>query len=149
MPLVIVDGALQPRMLAKLLQAGFFSPSDDVEGYSCESQRDRFDREALDLATRLLLSDDEDCRTSIPVLSLSPPFLERIASLSDVPTRLGLTRPLESSHYRPAFNATAQNLYFPPESLSRTRRNGRVGQSSTPTLMEVRSVRSPRSAWAV
>ena len=68
MPLVIVDGALQPRMLAKLLQAGFFPPSDDVEAYSCESQRDRFDREALDLATRLLLSDDEYCRTSIPVL---------------------------------------------------------------------------------
>ena len=132
MPLVTVDGALQPHMLAKLLQAGFFSPSDDVEADSCESQRDRFDQEALHLATRLLLSDDEACRTSIPTLALSPAFLELIASLADVPRRLGLTRPLENSHYRPAFNATAQNLYFPPESLSRARRNGLVGQSPPP-----------------
>ena len=29
------------------------------------TQRDRFDEEALHLATRLLLSDDEACRTSI------------------------------------------------------------------------------------
>ena len=132
MPLVTVDGALQPRMLAKLLKAGFFSPSDGVEADSCESPHNRFDQEALRLATHLLLSDDEDCRTSIPALALSPPFLEQIASLADVPRGLGLTRPLENSHYRPAFNATAQNLYFPPESQSRVRRNGLVEQSSPP-----------------
>ena len=65
LPLVTRDSALQPHELAALLRAGFFSPSDDVEADSWETQRDRFDEEALHLATRLLLSDDEACRQSI------------------------------------------------------------------------------------
>ena len=64
-PLVTADSALQPHELAALLRNGFFSPSDDVEADSYETQRDRFDDDALHLATRLLLSDDDACRQSI------------------------------------------------------------------------------------
>ena len=65
LPLVTVDSALQPHQLADLLRAGFFSPSDDADSDSWETQRDRFDEQALHLATRLLLDDDEACRVSI------------------------------------------------------------------------------------
>ncbi len=64
-PLVTADSALQPHELAALLRNGFFSPSDDAEADSYETQLNRFDEDALHLATRLLLSDDEACRTSI------------------------------------------------------------------------------------
>ena len=65
MPLVTQDSALQPHQLATLLMAGFFSPSDDADSDSWETQRNRFEEDALHLATRLLLSDDEACKTSI------------------------------------------------------------------------------------
>ncbi len=65
MPLVTEDSALQPHQLAALLMAGFFSPSDDADSDSWETQRNRFEEEALHLSTRLLLSDDEACRASI------------------------------------------------------------------------------------
>ena len=65
MPLVTVDSTLQPHELAELLRTAFFSPSDDADSDSWESQRDRFDESALHLATRLLLSDEEACRSSI------------------------------------------------------------------------------------
>ena len=65
MPLVTEESALQPHELAALLRAGFFSPSDDIDSDSWETQRDRFDEDALHLATRILLSDDEACRQSI------------------------------------------------------------------------------------
>ncbi len=65
LPLVIEDSALQPHGLAELLRAAFFSPSDEADSDSYETQSDRFDEEALHLATRLLLSDDEACRQSI------------------------------------------------------------------------------------
>ena len=65
MPLVTVDSALQPHDLAVLLRAGFFSPSDDADSDSYETQLDRFDESALHLATRLLLNDEEACRVSI------------------------------------------------------------------------------------
>ena len=64
-PLVTAESALQPHQLADLLRAGVFSPSDDADADSYETQRDRFDEEALHLATRLILSDEEACRTSI------------------------------------------------------------------------------------
>ena len=64
-PLVTADSALQPHALAELLRSAFFSPSDDADSDSWETQRDRFDESALHLATRLLLSDDEACRNSI------------------------------------------------------------------------------------
>ena len=65
LPLVTADSALQPHGLAELLRAAFFSPSDEADSDSYETQSDRFDDEALHLATRLLLSDDEACRQSI------------------------------------------------------------------------------------
>ncbi len=65
MPLVAQDSALQPHDLAALLNAGFFSPSDEADSDSWETQRNRFEEDALHLATRLLLSDDEACRASI------------------------------------------------------------------------------------
>ena len=65
LPMVAQDSALQPHELAALLRAAFFSPSDDVEADSWETQKDRFDEDALHLATRLLLSDDDACRQSI------------------------------------------------------------------------------------
>ena len=65
LPLVTTDSALQPHELAALLRNGFFSPSDDVDADSYETQLNRFDEDALHLATRLLLSDDEACRSSI------------------------------------------------------------------------------------
>ena len=64
-PLVAADSALQPHELAVLLRAAFFSPSDDGGADSWETQRDRFDEDALHLATRLLVGDDEACRRSI------------------------------------------------------------------------------------
>ena len=64
-PLVAADSTLQPHALAVLLRAAFFSPSDDGGADSWETQRDRFDEDALHLATRLLLGDDEACRQSI------------------------------------------------------------------------------------
>ncbi|MDE0377608.1 MAG: ATP-binding protein [Rhodospirillales bacterium] len=65
LPLVTADSALQPHELAVLLRNGFFSPSDDAEADSYETQRDRFDADALHFATRLLLSDDDACRQSL------------------------------------------------------------------------------------
>ena len=59
------DSALQPHELAVLLRNGFFSPSDDAEADSYETQLDRFDADALHFATRLLLSDDDACRQSL------------------------------------------------------------------------------------
>ena len=57
-PLVTRDSAIQPHELAQLLRNGFFSPSDDAEADSYDTQLDRFDEHAQHLATRLLLSDD-------------------------------------------------------------------------------------------
>ena len=65
LPLVTADSALQPHELAGLLAAGFFSPSEEADADSWETQRERFDESALHLATRLLLSDDAACRTSL------------------------------------------------------------------------------------
>ena len=65
LPLVALDSRMQPHELAELMRAAFFSASDDPDADSWETQRCRFDEEALHIATRLLLSDDEACRTSI------------------------------------------------------------------------------------
>ena len=65
LPLVTSDSDLDPRELAQLLRAAFFCPSDDAGADSWERQRDEFERDALHLATRLLVSDDEARRASI------------------------------------------------------------------------------------
>jgi len=64
-PLVTADSALDPHELAGLLYDAYFSPSDDADADSWERQRIEFEREALHLATRLLVSDDEARRRSI------------------------------------------------------------------------------------
>ena len=65
LPLVTASSTMQPHELAQLMRAAFFSAGDDADSDSWETQRDRFDEEALHIATRLLLSDDEACRASI------------------------------------------------------------------------------------
>ena len=65
LPLVTEDSRIEPWDLAQLLRAGFFSPSDDSQADSWERQRDLFDQEALHLATKLLVSDDEARVTTI------------------------------------------------------------------------------------
>ena len=58
-PLVTADSDLSPEELARLLNAGFFSPSDDADADSWETQHTRFEEEALHMALKLLCSDDE------------------------------------------------------------------------------------------
>lgn len=65
MPLVTTESPLEPHQLADLIQAAFFSPSDDSEADSYVTQLDRFRESALHFSTRLLLSDEEACRTTI------------------------------------------------------------------------------------
>ena len=64
-PLVTAASDLAPEDLAELLRAAFFSPSDDVDADSWETQRDRFDEEALHIALALLCSEDEARRRTI------------------------------------------------------------------------------------
>ena len=64
-PLVTTASGLAPEDLADLLQAAFFSASDEVDADSWETQRNRFDEEALHVALRLLCSEDEAHRRTI------------------------------------------------------------------------------------
>ena len=95
LPLVTADSDLQPHQLAELLRAGFFSPSDDADSDSWETQRDRFDQEASHIAMRLLASDDE----------------ARIASIAEAVRRelfwlVPRDRPVEISICRPEVTVT-------------------------------------------
>ena len=65
LPLVTADSALDPHELAGLLYDAFFCPADDADADSWERQRSDFEAEALHVATRLLVSDDEARRRSI------------------------------------------------------------------------------------
>ena len=64
-PLVTADSALGPHDLAWFLAAAFFAADDDACADSHDTQRDRFEEEALHLATRLLVSDDDAAVRSI------------------------------------------------------------------------------------
>ncbi|PJG47225.1 hypothetical protein CAF53_02445 [Sphingobium sp. LB126] len=56
----VADGAdVTPRHLAHLLEESLFSPDDDVDCDSWETQRDDFGRAARERANRLLLGEDE------------------------------------------------------------------------------------------
>ena len=95
LPLVTADSNLQPHRLAALLRAGFFSASDDADADSRETQRDRFDREALHIATHLLCSEDE----------------ARVASIAETVRRelfwlVPRDRPVEISICRPEVRVT-------------------------------------------
>lgn len=65
LPMVTPDSDLDPRELAGLIRAAFFCPSDDSDADSWERQRADFEQEALLVATRLLVSDDEARKTTI------------------------------------------------------------------------------------
>ena len=65
LPLVTADSTLEAHRLAELLRLGFFSPSDDADADSPETQAMRFDEEALHIATRLLCSEDSALEISI------------------------------------------------------------------------------------
>ena len=98
LPLVTADSDLQPHQLAELLRAGFFSPSDDADSDSWETQRDRFDQEASHIAMRLLASDDE----------------ARIASIAEAVRRelfwlVPRDRPVEISIRRPEVRVTLRD----------------------------------------
>ena len=58
-PLVTRDSDLDPVELRQLLRSSFFSPSDDADSDSYESQRDRFDEEAMHISLALLCSEEE------------------------------------------------------------------------------------------
>ena len=64
-PLVARDSDLDPIELKQLLRAAFFSPSDDASADSYETQRDRFDEEAMHTALALLASEEEAKRHTI------------------------------------------------------------------------------------
>ena len=65
LPLVTPQSDLEPWELAELMRAAFFSASDDSDADSWETQRTRFEQDALHAATRLLVSDDQARITTI------------------------------------------------------------------------------------
>ena len=64
-PLVTRDSDLQPPALCQLLQAAYFSASDDPEADSHDTQRRRFREDATHMAIKLLASEDEARKHSI------------------------------------------------------------------------------------
>ena len=58
-PLVTADSSMQPHVLAQLLRAAFFCPSDDTDADSYETQKTRFDAAAMHLALKLLASEED------------------------------------------------------------------------------------------
>ena len=98
LPLVTAKSDLQPHQLAELLRAGFFSASDDADSDSWETQRDRFDQEALHISMRLLALDDE----------------ARVASIAEAVRRelfwlVPRDRPVEISIARPEVRVTLRD----------------------------------------
>ncbi len=65
LPLVTRDSALEPHQLAELLRRGYFAASDDADADSWSTQAERFDEDALHIATRLLCSEDSALELSI------------------------------------------------------------------------------------
>ncbi len=64
-PLVTAGSAIEPAELAGILRDAFFSPSDESDADSWETQRTRFEEEATHLAIGLLCSEEEALRRSI------------------------------------------------------------------------------------
>ena len=58
-PLVARDSDLQPSGLCQLLEAAYFSASDDPDADSHETQRRRFREDATHMAIKLLASEEE------------------------------------------------------------------------------------------
>ena len=59
------ETSMQPHELAALLESAYFSPSDDSESDSWETQREHFRQESATLSTRLLCGHDEAIRQSL------------------------------------------------------------------------------------
>ena len=64
-PLVTAESAIEPAELADVLRDAWFSPSDESDADSWETQRARFEEEALHLAIGLLCSEEEALRRTI------------------------------------------------------------------------------------
>ena len=64
-PLVTAGSAIEAAELADLLRDAWFSPSDEADADSWETQRARFEEEALHLAIGLLCSEEEALRRTI------------------------------------------------------------------------------------
>lgn len=64
-PLVTAGSAIEPAELADVLRDAWFSPSDEADADSWETQRARFEEEALHLAIGLLCSEEEALRRTI------------------------------------------------------------------------------------
>ena len=62
LPLVTADSDIAPEELARLLRAAFFSPSDDADADSWETQLTRFEETALHMSLKLMCSVEEDKR---------------------------------------------------------------------------------------
>ncbi len=65
LPLVTRDSTLEPHQLAEILRRGYFAASDDADADSWSTQAQRFDEDALHIATRLLCSEDSALELSI------------------------------------------------------------------------------------
>ena len=59
LPLVTADSDIAPEALARLLRAAYFSPSDDADADSWETQLTRFEEDALHISLKLLCSVEE------------------------------------------------------------------------------------------
>ncbi|MDE0406606.1 MAG: hypothetical protein OXN81_02005 [Alphaproteobacteria bacterium] len=68
-PVVSLNSELQPHELAQLIYAAYFSPSDDWEADSWETQSEQFMQEATTLSTTLLCGRDEAVRQALTDLA--------------------------------------------------------------------------------
>ena len=59
LPLVTADSDIAPEELARLLRSAYFSPSDDADADSWETQLTRFEEDALHMSLKLLCSVEE------------------------------------------------------------------------------------------
>ena len=64
-PLVTAESAIEPAELAGILRDAFFSPSEEADADSWDTQRARFEEEATHLAIGLLCSEEEALRRTI------------------------------------------------------------------------------------
>ena len=65
LPLVTRDSAIEPHQLAELMRRGYFAASDDADADSWSTQAQRFDEDAIHIATRLLCGEDSALELSI------------------------------------------------------------------------------------
>ena len=65
LPLVTADSGIAPEELSGLLRAAYFSPSDDADADSWETQLTRFEEDALHMSLKLVCSVEEARRRTI------------------------------------------------------------------------------------